>query len=145
MRIDSRIMAAKHRSTARKISILKKTDFRAIREDTDTFQFETDCTNQSVEQMWQSVHQHLTTMMEKHGPTKTMMERHGPTKNSSTKHHQPRINNNLKRRSRRKYRSWRLAKTTNKTKDWERYKIIKKETRQVNRRAHQKFVKKHHC
>ena len=34
-----------------------------------------------------------------------------------------------------------LAKTMNKAKDWKIYKIIKKGTRQVNRRAYQNFVK----
>ena len=58
-------------------------DFSAIREDTNTFcaKFETDCNNQPVEQMWQSVHQHLI----------TMMENHVSTKNSSTKHHQQQV------------------------------------------------------
>ena len=81
--IDSRIKAVKRRPIARKISIWKTTDCAAIREDTDTFgaNFETDCNNQSVEQMWQSEHQHLTTMVEKRVQTpQPSTTHHGSTK-----------------------------------------------------------------
>ena len=71
-----------------------------------------------------------------------MMSKHVPSKKSSTKNHVPWISNNLKRISRRKYRAWKIAKTSNKASDWERFREIKKYTRRTNRQCYQKYINK---
>ena len=131
---DNKLKANKISQTPRIVTIWKKADINAIKKETDTFtkKFLTQPhTPPNVEQMWTSISDHINTIMKKHIPTKTI----------SKKFHQPWINTKLKRLSRQKQRAWAKAKASNSPTHWERYKILKKETRYENRKAFQMHVK----
>ena len=129
--VDSNIRATRVKPPQRTIYLWGKANESKIREETDKFSSQFD-SSLAVEDMWQSIHSHLS----------TMLERYVPTKQTSLKFHKPWITTDLKRASRRKYRAWKKARKTNRRKDWNRYRLIKKETRAINRRAQEKYTKK---
>ena len=130
--IDNRLKAKKIKPIPHKISIWKKADFNAIKEDTEAFckSFLENPPN-TVEEQWRQIQDHLHSMMDKHVPTKL----------ASTKFHQPWINNKIKRLARRKQRAWKKAKKTNQAEHWQRFKNLRKHTRRESRRAHANYVK----
>ena len=129
--VDSNICATRVKPPQRTVYLWGKANESKIREETETFSSLFD-DSLAVEDMWQSIHGHLT----------TMLERHVPTRQTSQKTHKSWITTDLKRASRRKYRAWKRARKTNRRKDWNRYKLIKKETRSINRRAQENYTRK---
>ena len=130
--IESRIKAKKNKPVAHTVSVWKDANFDAIKEETKTFCNEfLSSPPVTAEEQWQSICNHL----------KSMMSRHVPTKKKTIKYHQPWINNTIKRLARRKQRAWRKAKRTNQPTDWDRFKTLKKETRRENRKGYQGFVR----
>ena len=114
------------------MTIWKKANITAILKDTKAFT--TRIMTQEyhdVEPLWTLISNHLQTMISEHVPTKAC----------SSRFHQPWITNHLKRLSRRKQRAWSKAKQSDSPSDWERYKLLKKETRCENRSGYQNYVK----
>ena len=131
--VDSNLKANKISQSPYVVTIWKKANIAAIKEETHNFSNDLlNLTNPNVENMWTSINNHL----------KSMMKKHIPTKLCSKKFHQPWINTKLKRLSRQKQRAWAKAKASNLPAHWEKYKTLKKETRCENRRAYQTHVKK---
>ena len=130
---DSKTKATRVKPVARKVSIWKKADFDTIKKSTVTFSEDnTTHPELTVNELWQRIQDHLTNMMNIHVPAKI----------TSTKNHLPWINSKLKKISRRKYRAWRKAKTTNNAEDWARFKNIKNEARRTYRQSYQNYVNK---
>ena len=129
---ESRIKAKKNKQIAHTVSVWKKANFDAIREETKSFseQFLASPPD-TAEQQWEVICNHL----------RSMMSKHVPTKKKSIKFHQPWINDTIKRLARRKQRAWRKAKRTNKPTDWDRFKSLKKETRRENRKGYQGYIR----
>lgn len=130
--VDTRIRAEKIKRQPHKVTIWKKANINALKEETKQFSSAfIKNTPPDVEDMWTAIHSHLTKMMNTHIPTKTC----------SNKFNQPWINTKLKRLSRRKQRAWSRAKSSNSQEHWIKYNEIKKETRKENRSAYQKHLK----
>ena len=130
--VDSKIKAARVKPISRTISVWKKADWDKMKIETQNFSSElTKKKNANTQEIWDEINEHL----------QTMMNRHVPTKKSSTKNHQPWINTNLKRISRRKYRAWKKKNETRDPKDIARFNKIKKDTRRTNRRCYREYVK----
>ena len=129
---DNRLKAKKIKPVPHQISIWKKANFGAIKEDTEVF-----CKSflekppRTVTEQWELIQDHLIDMMNRHVPTKT----------ASTKFHQPWINNKIKRLARRKKRAWKKAKQTDLEKHWNKFKNLRRDTRRESRRAHSDYVK----
>ena len=129
---DSKIKAARTKPVARNISVWKKADWEKMKELTQAFSTELyHKESMTVEEIWKEIENHLQSMMNKYVPTKK----------SSTKNHQPWIDTNLKRLSRRKYRAWKKKNLSGKPKDQTRFEKLKKETRRANRRSYRHYVK----
>ena len=128
--IDSFIRANITKPIPRTISVWKKADINAMRNDTKTFTNKILENTTDVEEIWDATNNHLQSILKTHVPTKTC----------STKYHQPWITTDLKRLSRRKKKAWARAKRTNEATDRETYKTLKKETRRANRTAFHNYV-----
>ncbi|XP_074641184.1 uncharacterized protein LOC141898932 [Tubulanus polymorphus] len=103
---------------------------------TDTTRFTHDfCTRHSTSEApintkWIELQNHLLKIQKDHVPTTT----------TSTKFHQPWINHELKKLSRRKARAWKKAKTSKSKRSERRYRRLKRETRKANRTAYHKYI-----
>ena len=128
---ESKIKACKVFQMPRAVTIWKKANIQAIKNETKDFSdYVSNQEFLNVENMWKEIHNHLNKMMKTHIPTKM----------SSKKYHQPWITTKLKRLARRKQRAWRKAKTTNLPEHKEKYELVKKQTRQENRKAYHTYM-----
>ena len=64
-----------------------------------------------------------------------------PSKQSSSRFNQPWLNTDTKRACRQaRARTYRKARRTNRVKDWERFRRLKKDTQKICRQAHTKYI-----
>ena len=132
---DNNICPAKIKPQPRIVHIWKKANVTGIKKDLEDFSRELTVSNQerqdeTVDEIWTKINSALNEAINKHVPTKTL----------SPKPQQPWVNQSIKRLSRRKNRAWRKAKATRRDEDWQRFKLLQKQTRRACRRAYSSFV-----
>ena len=129
---QSKINATITKKEPRSVLIWKKANTQAMREETniftETFLKET---HNDIDKSWESIQTHLDKI------TKT----HIPSKHTSKRFRQPWVTKELKKLSRLKSKAWAVARSTKCTKNWEKYKRLKKITQLTNRKAYQSYIK----
>ena len=131
---DFTIQPAKTKNVPRTVYIWKKANVEAMKEEIRTFSenlLEESENNESAEIIRSKIHTKLSNVLNDHVPMKSC----------STKFHQPWVNTDMKRLSRRKDRAWKKAKATDKTADWNRFNTLQKESRRAGRKAYAIYIK----
>ena len=132
--VNSSLQAPRRKPQARRIDLWKRANTDEMKKDASAYQttfLEKFTVSDSVDEMWDN----FSTSMAK------IQKDHVPTKISSTRFHQPWINTNLKRLSRRKRRSFRKKNKTKKKKDHARHRKLKAELQRETRQAYNNFIK----
>ena len=124
---DWNIKAGRQKSARHKIFWWKHADFESIR--SSTKQWANNFTT-PVESLASEIEQFL----------KKTLNESVPSKFTSTRHNQPWFNTTTKRICRRKVRSYKKAKRTNKDRDWKRYRRLKKQAQTTCRQAYTKYI-----
>ena len=125
--------ARRQKPVRRKIFLWKKADMDLIRSEIHTFGthfIEENSISTDVDTLWMQLKSELHRVLD------TLV----PSKFTSTRFSQPWINGHIKALSRRKKRAYKQACRSKKTKDWTRYKNIKKSMQRECRSAYHMYV-----
>lgn len=125
---DTTLTPLRPKPPKRKLYLWRKADVEGIREDLREYAAEVNTNSEltaSVNSFWDSFRERVTTVMEKHIPSKTT-----PRRNSNLW-----INTDIRRAIRRKQRAHKKARDTGKKRDKDRYKRLQAEVRLDIKRA----------
>ena len=115
-----------------KVYVYSKADWESIRRDINNFteQYIQEHPSRSVNENWNIFK----------GKLHETIDRYIPSRTTSSRNHLPWINSSIRRMTRKKQRLYNLARRTKKTKHWERFNQLKRETRRALRRAHIDYI-----
>ena len=127
------IIAQRRKPLPRKIYLWKRANYTMLKENVTNLEKEIRDKYQekvTINELWTFFLKKIREIQDKCVPSKT----------ASVRFHQPWITTDIKRLSRSKRRAFRRAKTTNKPADWDRYKELKKRTRQLSKHTYHQFL-----
>ncbi|XP_072181422.1 uncharacterized protein [Diadema setosum] len=131
--MDANVQASRRKPIRRKILLWNKTDFDVIRsrvQQMSTSYTSSFNTSTSVDDLADALQQELDLIISDCVPSKM----------TSTRVNQPWFNSKTKRILRRKRRAFKKARQTNMTRDWDRFKLLKKEAQKMCRKSYNNYV-----
>ena len=134
--LDANIQANRVKPVRRKIHLWKRADLEALRysvmkwADGYVSRFTSSATNTDVDLMEREMQSGLMHILDKHVPSKMTTQRN----NKSW------FNTQTKRITRRKARAHRKARRTNKKRDWERFRCLRREAQRICRQAYNQHI-----
>lgn len=130
--VEAEIRPIIQKNVRRKVYLWHKADENSLKSELRHFgkTFEENCNKLSVEQNWNKFVQALQELVNKNVPSTL----------KSTRFNLPWLTRPLKRLIRRKNRAFYTAKTTRSTRQWERYRNLRKQVQQDLRKAEQDYL-----
>ena len=130
---ENRLVAQRRKPLPRKIFLWKRANYSKLKQEVTALEntmLEKFDRNTHINEIWNFFTKEI----------KSIQDRCVPSKIASVRFHQPWITTDIKRLSRSKRKAFRKAKLTNRPSDWDRYKDIKKKTRQLSKHTYHQFL-----